>query len=176
MTKIEQSDWQRRRSDFNHQWLKNRFFSALDTADHVIRGLLHGNEYLHELMEEDLPEWLQRRMELDALLDDFIVQMSPRQLFNLLPLADLDPATKHLFSEFIHELWLVRYPVSAWVEEAKAVGFEVNERYERLMKIPPLDAEGAVLPEFIAAFWQFRSACRALSKAIERFPNRILVT
>ena len=38
MTIQAQADWQRRRSDFNHQWLKNRLLSALDSATNVMRG------------------------------------------------------------------------------------------------------------------------------------------
>lgn len=176
MTMIEQPDWQRRRSDFNHQWLKNRLLSALDTADHVIRGRVHGTGYLQELIEVDMPEWKERRDDLGALLRDFVVQMSPRQMFNFPPLANLEPTARELFSELMHELWLVRHPVAEWVEGAKTASSEVNKHYERLVKIAPLDAKGKVRPEFATEFEQFRSACRALSKAIEKFPNRILVT
>ena len=77
MKGFEQSDWQRRRSDFNHQWLKNRLLSALDAADHVIRGRIRGAAYLQELLDVDLPEWQERRGDLDALLEDFESEMSP---------------------------------------------------------------------------------------------------
>jgi hypothetical protein len=170
------SDWQRRRSDFNHQWLKNRLLSALDTADHVIRGRLRGSAYLQELLDVDLPEWQERQKELDMLLEDFETEMSPRRLFDSPPLSACEPRTRELLAELLDELWRARYPVSVWLQGARKAASEVSAHYKLLRDLAPVDSNGRVLPEFAVRFEEFRSACRALSEAIEKLPNRILVT
>jgi len=171
-----QPDWQRRRSDFNHQWLKNRFLSALDSAANLMQGRIRGISYLQEVLRVELAEWPERGRELDALLADFEVEMSPRKLFETPPLSDWEPSFKEVISELMHELWLVRYPVATWLEGVRKAAAEVNECYALLEGIVPVDREGNVNLEFSVRFEAFRTACRALSKAVEKFPNRILVT
>ena len=176
MIELRQTNWQLRRSDFNHQWLKNRFLSALDAADQVISGRIRSKEYLQELIDEDLPEWQERREDLNALLEDFENEMSPRQLFDIEPLSECEPFTKNVLAELMHELWLARYPIRHWLIRAKEAASEVNKYYELLRGISPIDTTGKVRPEFASIFENFRTACRALSRAIEKFPDRILVT
>lgn len=170
-----QPDWQRRRSDFNHQWLKNRFLSALDAADQVIRGRIRGADYLQELLEVDLPEWPERRGDLNALLEDFESDMSPRRLFDGPPLCECGSPARETLADLMHELWVARYPISGWLENARAAASKVDEHHELLRGTAPLDDSGGVRAEFAERLDGFRAACRSLSKALEKFPNRILV-
>jgi hypothetical protein len=176
MIKSGQTDWQRRRSDFNHQWLKNRFLSALDAAEQVIQGRIRAAAYWQEFLEIDLHEWQERREDLQTLLVEFEAEMSPRQLFDYSPLSDCESPAMAVLAELMHELWLARYPVKTWLEKAKTASSKVNTHFERLRKIPPVDDAGKAQPEFVSEFEDFRAACRNLSKAIEKFPDRILVT
>lgn len=170
-----QPDWQRRRSDFNHQWLKNRFLSALDSAANLMQGRVRGVSYLQEVLQVELAEWPEYGRELDALLADFEVEMSPQKLFETPPLSDWKPSFKEVISELMHELWLVHYPVATWLEGVRKAAAEVNECYALLEGIVPVDREGNVNLEFSVRFEAFRTACRALSKVIEKLPNRILI-
>ncbi len=176
MRALEQRDWQRRRSDFNHQWLKNRFLSALDAAAQVISGRIRAAACLQELVDVDLTEWQERLEDLNSLLADFEHEMSPQRLFDIPPLSECKSPGREVLADLMHDLWLSRYPIAEWIESAKRAASEVNTHYERLRKIAPLDAGGGARQEFSAEFEQFRSACRALSKAVEKFPDRILVT
>lgn len=173
---LAQPDWQRRRSDFNHQWLKNRLLSTLDTVNNVIGGRVRGVGYVQEVMAVDIAEWPSRRTELNALLDDFETDMSPRVLFDYPPLSECEPRTKMVLADLMHVLWLNRYSVQALLEKARKAADEVDSRFQPLHATEPFDPLGRVRPEFAVLFEQFRSACRVLSKAIERLPSRILVT
>jgi hypothetical protein len=176
MTALRPTTWQKRRSDFNHQWLKNQFLSALDAADQVISGRIRAVAFLQELIDVDLPEWIERREDLNTLLGDFENEMSPQKLFENPPLSECEPLSKEILAELMHELWLVRYPIKNWLNDAREKASDVDTNYGFLMKTSPIDANGRICPEFAFIFEKFRSACRALSKAIEKFPDRILVT
>lgn len=174
--KTEQTNWQRRRSDFNHQWLKNRYLSALDAAEQVIRGRVKAAAYWQEFIEVDLREWQERRDDLRKLLEDFEKEMSPRRFFDSPPLADCDSPAEVVLADLVHQLWLVRYPVGDWIGNARTSSLKVDNHFKLLLKIEPVDETGKVRAEFVAEFEKFRAACRDLSRAVEKFPDRILVT
>jgi len=62
------------------------------------------------------------------------------------------------------------------IKSAKDASSEVDAQYECLCHIPPVNSEGKVRPEFATELEKFRAACRALSEAIEKFPNRVFIT
>jgi hypothetical protein len=110
------------------------------------------------------------------LIDGFEREMSPRRLFEREPLSAYDERTVAILSDLAHQLWLVRHPVATWVDTARAAAATLQCEYERLENLAPLDENGSVAADFARQFNRFRSACRALATAIERFPSRILVT
>jgi hypothetical protein len=169
-------DWQRRRSEFNHQWLKNRLLSALDAADQILRGRAKGFDYLRELMTVEAPEWMVRKADLVGLLQDFEEQMSPQALFNHPPLSQCEVSTKMAFAPLVHELWLARLPIKERLAEIRIAAEGVDASYISLLEVPMADSEGKLNPEFSTRFEEFRSYCHALASAIEKLPNRILVT
>jgi len=170
------SKWQRRRSDFNHQWLKNRLLSALDCGANFLQGRLQGTGYLEDVILIEVREWTERRKDLDELLNDFEYEMSPSRLLDTPPLCDWEPNIKSVIAELIHKLWIVRYPVKEWVETARKAVSEVNQEYDFLTVINPTNENGQVNFEFISHYELFRAACRSLSKTIEKFPHQVLVT
>lgn len=177
MRTTELPDWQRRRSEFNHQWLKNKLLSALDCAANVMRGKLKGGDYVGDVVENDIREWERRRVDLDRLLADFESEMSPQALFEILPLSHWEPELKATMGELLHCLWLSRYPVKDWVEDARKAAQSVNRSYEQLIHTfaAGATANDSGEREFVARFETFRSACRSLAKSIEQFPKTILV-
>ncbi|MFM8442779.1 MAG: hypothetical protein ACKN9W_05465 [Methylococcus sp.] len=176
MILTDQPSWQQSRSQFNHQWFKNEYFLALDIADHIIDGRIRGDNYLVEMMSIDVPKWREHRQELVVLLKDFEREMSPRRIFDDAPLSHCDTMTNEIFSELIHELWLARYPIKKWLNNARIASEEVDAIYEKLLKLTPADSNNNVNEEFASCFRAFRAACQVLSEAIENFPHKILVT
>lgn len=175
MKSKRQEEWQRRRSDFNHNWLKNKILPALDSAANLMQGKIRGATFLEELMTVELSEWPERKRELEALLDDFESDMSPRKLMSTLPMSEWEASLRDAMADLLHRLWHIRYPVSLWLQDARQAAVEVNSSYLLLQETLIATANGTMQPEFSSNFEIFRSACRKLSKAIEKFPNRILV-
>jgi len=172
---MNQPNWQRRRSEFNHQWLKNRLLSALDSATNLMRGRITGAGYLEDILNQEIREWPVRRGELDSLLVDFETEMSPRTLFDAPPLAEWESGIKRVMSELLHEFWLVRYPVRTWIGNAQKAALTVDKSYEQLLRVQPIGMDGHVDFEFSARFDAFCTACRELAKTIEKFPSHIQV-
>jgi len=168
-------NWQRLRSDFNHQWMKNRLLSALDSLANLLNGKIRAAGYLEDVLSTEVSEWSERGRDLEVLLHDFESEMSPRKLMATPPLCELEADIKAVIAECIHQLWLVRYPVGEWLETARSAYALANQEYERLLKIKTVQFEGRINPEFAVCFDAFRIACRDLSTAIGKFPNQILV-
>jgi hypothetical protein len=176
MKSIQSPDWQQRRSELNHQWLKNRLLSALDSAANLLGGRIKGVGYVQDVLDEEVREWQERRNELNILIDRFEAEMSPRKVFAASPLAEWEPEVKEIMSNLLHELWLVRNPVREWVGNARSATQAVETSYVQLVQSEPVGEDGRIGPEFCKHFEAFRSACRALAKTIEQFPNNILLT
>lgn len=169
------STWQRRRSEFNHQWLKNRFLSALDATHNIVAGRIQGRDYLEEMVRLDLPEWPDRRAEIDQLLDAFTSDASPSSLFSSPPFSHWEEPTRQAICELTQALWLARNPLAEWTQEIRAAAAEADRQYESLSQLPLSAADGAINPEFGSCLEDFRSACRTLARAIEQLPSRMTV-
>jgi len=173
MIALPHSSWQQRRSEFNHQWLKNRLLSALDSAANFLDGRLEGEAFIENVVVPEVEAWPGRMVELMSLLDSFDIEMSPRVLFEEPPLGDWEADLKAVMSDLVGHEWRRRYPVSEWMGDARSAGGWVNNQYIRLAA---LIASGRYQdPEFAACLNDFRTACRSLARSLERFPDRILV-
>src|SRR5689334_10589380 len=125
--------WQGQRSEFNHQWLKNRFLSALDTAANVISGRIRLPGFLEELIGRTLREWEVRRVELAALIDTCEDEMSPRVLFDSPPLCGGDPASRAALRAACHGLWLARSGVREHLRGVRRATAAVDDAYRALV-------------------------------------------
>src|SRR4051812_27557431 len=112
------NEWQERRSEFNHDWLKNQFLNRLNA---FLERLRSGNPDLEKLLRfvlEDLPEWKSHEPEARWLIESVVREMSPRLFFDQSPLVRCDVGTKGWLPEIVHEIWLSRYPIRALQEQA----------------------------------------------------------
>ena len=167
--------WQRRRSEFNHDWLKNRFLPALAKAVNVLDSVVED-----ELFEKEFPhflslQWCLHRGEAFTLAHNFRNEMSPAALLN----------QEHFFStsgewlpELVDALWLSRNPVQMWIDETVNCAMAADAAYLKLEErfAENCNATLQVLKGHEPLLLQFQTSCQELAKAIERFPSRILVT
>lgn len=167
--------WQLRRCDFNHQWLKNQYLSALDCAANYLSGKLRGEGYLEDFFATDFRNWESKTGEGRRLIDDFEIDMSPRILFESKPLCDWDEAFFRAGSLAVHELWLSRNRVCSLTGHARDCFNAADDAYHKLSQV--IKEEGASYSgqEVRHCFEIFRSSCRRLSKAVEMFPSRLLI-
>jgi hypothetical protein len=170
--------WQKRRSDFNHDWLKNRYLPALAKWNNVLDERVEDPAFEAKFLTELLPQWEQHRVSSIDLIETFEREMSPSVLFNQSPLQECSTTPQGWLSNLVHVLWLRRYPIQIWTSTAGKCVSEIDETY-RILE----ETIAAVDSEFTASrmrphqplFKEFRQRCQSLARAIEQFPSRISV-
>ncbi|MBL7204166.1 MAG: hypothetical protein ISS63_07535 [Desulfobacteraceae bacterium] len=168
--------WQKRRSEFSHDWLKNKYIPALGTFLNILDQKVEDAEFQMSFLSEVLPQWKSHRDEAFALPREFIEKMSPKVLVDHVPLSFLDDGTKMWLRQLVHGLWVTRYPIKQWVFDAYASAHEVNAAYDLLKKklkecqnMRAAQALTSIRDEFVA----FRKQCQNLARAIEKFPSEV---
>jgi len=170
--------WEKRRSEFNHDWLKNRYLPVLAKCVNILDDCVEDPQFEMEFVETVLPQWVEYRPQAMALVERFEVEMSPALLLSQPPLSVLPEGTKMWLSELISALWLSRYPVERWKSELASCVVSTNEAYMQLHSL--VQAEQIVsiaqLRPWRSRFTDFQTRCQALAKSIEVFPSKLLVT
>lgn len=171
-------NWHKKRNEFNHDWMKNKYIPALGTWMNLLDDKLDNDEIEKSFIESKLPEWELHRSLAIALLHDFETEMSPRMLFSKPPLFNCDEDTKQWLGELIHCLWLERYSVKGLVKNATERAKNTNAIYEKLcnsLKNCKNIHKIKELKKYRELFSEFLKACRELSEAIEKFPSEVKV-
>jgi hypothetical protein len=171
-------DWQRRRSAFNHDWLKNRFLTALASFINILDDLVEDPEAEKRFVQKTLPQWSARTLEASRLIDDFESEMSPRALFQQPPLSRCGSATRRWLPDLAHQLWRHRVNAGAMCADAREALVKANEAYEQVVGSVGSCAdpsEAQALRPFRDRFEVLLAACEQFSKSISRFPGRIEV-
>ena len=116
-----QTEWEMRRSKFNHDWLQNQFLNALCA---FLTRLSRRNlepAALEEFAAVDFLEWREHEPEAHWLIESFDEQTSPKLLFAVAPLNQCSPDTMSWLPALVHELWLARYPVRMLQERGRGI-------------------------------------------------------
>lgn len=166
--------WQKRRSEFNHDWLKNKYIPKLGAWVNLLDERIEDVDLEKSYVTSILPDWESHKNEAIALPLDFEADMSPKTLFNEPPLSNCDDDTKQWLGELIHHLWLIRYSVDKLISDALESAKETNDSYGKLqsaLKGCTNTSSVKALKPFRALFADFLKSCRALSEAIEKFPG-----
>jgi hypothetical protein len=171
--------WQKRRSRFNHDWLKNQFLPTLARWLNLLDDLIEDPEFERSFIPTFLAEWESQRVEARSLASQFEVEMSPACLLDHPPLARFSEQDKAWLKRLVHNLWLQRYAVSAQVDEAlaairdaDAIFVAIQQRLDPSAE-PPTAADERV---HLIQWREFRECCQNLAKVIEAFPNQVKVT
>jgi hypothetical protein len=172
------SNWQRRRGAFNHDWLKNQYLLAIDAWINLQNGEIANSEFEKRFIQEVFIQWESGSKQALALVKDFEIEMSPRRLFELAPLARSDDSTKLWLAELIHDLWRMRQLVDARVSEARIAIESANAAYARIQGSlkEDMDIQSAKsLHHLEPQFSEFRILCIGLAKTIEAFPSEVKI-
>jgi hypothetical protein len=172
------SQWQRRRSAFNHDWLKNRYMPALAKYLNLLDGRLEDPAFERSFVSNILPEWVEHCDEAFALARDFEGEISPRRLFDSLPLSRCDEATKEWMGKLIHGLWLKRNPVKQWIIQAVEATERAESAYQTLRACLENCADARLADATRShrlVFAAFRARCQDLANAISIFPSEVKV-
>jgi len=170
------SDWQKRRGEFNHDWLKNQYLIALGSWSNLLDRRIMDPALERSFVSEILPQWENARLEAESLACDFERNMSPCTLLNAPPLSRLDDVTKDWLGRIIHQLWMHRCRVNEMVSAALLEVNRADQAYARLKQAlrtcsntDSVDAMCSLRIEFS----EFRSCCQGVAKALEEFPSEV---
>jgi len=171
-------DWQHRRNGFNHDWLKNRFLTAMSSFVNILDDLVEDPETELRFVRDLLPQWPGRAAEAAGLIAAFKTEMSPTILFRQPPLYRCGPATMEWLPGLVHLLWCQRLSVNRMCTDACRAIAVANDSYEHIAKAlvecaSPVSVE--TLRPYRDLFSEFRAACEEVSLSISSFPNRIEV-
>jgi hypothetical protein len=169
-------DWQRRRSEFNHDWLKNRYLNNLDGFIANLEMKKPGESRLEVFLAEDWIQWKTHRDEARKLIASVETEMSPTVLFETDLLKYMNPEARDWVKPLTHYLWLNRCDIKNKISNCEKGLFKANSQYDKINRL--LDESGRnmerlknLLPEFKA----FRDICQAFSESISKLPSEILV-
>lgn len=171
-------DWQRRRASFNHDWLKNQYMPALAKCLNLLDDRIEDPQFEQVFVTVVLPQWESHYTEVLHLLQSFQQEMSPRALVSQMGFCG-NGQGEHWLAEVMHHIWLARYPVRQWVEQALARAHAADAAYKELQEslsgCSDVQSAEALRPlrDTLAAF---RDRCQDLAKAVEQFPSEIKVT
>ncbi|RJP49276.1 MAG: hypothetical protein C4586_07660 [Anaerolineaceae bacterium] len=167
--------WQQRRSEFNHDWLKNRFLNRLNAFIERLQTPSPDAQRLARFVAEDLPEWKSHEPEARWLIESVEQEMSPRCFFDYSPLSKCSEQTKSWLPDVVHEIWAKQYSVQSLQTEARKLLLKVNQQYELLKR--ELSQQGkrgaAGLMSLRPQFFALSQACAELHDAFSAFDREI---
>jgi hypothetical protein len=171
--------WHKRRSEFNHDWLKNRYMPALAKFLNLLDDKVEDEDFERAFVSSIFPEWEAHQEEVMCILRDFESEMSPKTLFCQPPLSKCDEQTKQWLGDLVHSLWLAKYPIKQWIEKAIMAANRVDMTYHHTVKTLEscTDTQSAqTLRRFYSMFDGYRRDCQELAIAIEKFPSEVKIT
>lgn len=179
MTKSDTPSWQKKRGEFNHDWLKNRFIPACETFQNLLAGKLTDSEFEEPFLSEEIVEWERQKGVVSKLIKDFEDEMSPKTFFRGYPLCNCEGEVKQWLGKLVHSLWLNRYSVSQWISDAETEVKKTDMEYIRLKEMIKSSSSTVTFKDsdsFRQQFTAFLHGCRRVAGAIEKFPNEVKVT
>ncbi len=171
------STWQKRRSEFNHQWLKNRVLSALDAAGNVVQGEVGGDEarLLCDVVSIDLREWPRRRAEAMRLLESIEDSMSPKVFFAYPPLDNWEAELRVPCEQLVHDVWLHRHSIRKLRDNAIQALNDADVAYRTMLFVLDAPIGSFDRDESRRCFHELTIALRRVATSIEALPSRILL-
>lgn len=169
-------DWQRRRGELNHDWLKGRYIPDLDRWLNLINGLVENQVFEEEFLNLVLPKWEEVGGIISVLARDFEHQMSPRCFLDQRPLSRCPAGVRPWLGDLAHELWLKRYPVRRWTTDVIAAVAAADASYAHLRDHEPKPNSASTAASLQPLFERFRADCGAVANSVAQFPNDVRVT
>lgn len=167
--------WEVRRSVINHDWLKNVFLAdVLETFILLVeRGDAHEKQ-VKQFFELDLIKWDEYYPIIKKLLEDYEKEMSPRTLFEALPLDQCDSDTKQWLGDMVHKLWIFRHDVKARIENGTAALEKADFQHRALLQKYKESDKGNNnwLKNLLPELYRFRDSCNDLKNALTALQQR----
>ncbi len=168
------AEWQLRRSELNHQWLKNEFTRHLRAFVTRLLTPEADERRIAEFAREDWPKFAAKREQIIDLLGSAEEALSPQRVFDQPPISRCPPETCAWLSRVVHSLWLARTPVRQQIHEAETELDSANLRYAELdLLVRNVDFER--LRSAVDSFVAFEEDVKRLSACLSRLPRGVQV-
>lgn len=169
-------NWQKRRGEYNHDWLKNQYLPALSSWINLLDGRIKDASLERSFIPTILPKWEEKGGAALDLASTFEDEMSPRVLLDAPPLSNLDQETREWLGSLAHTLWLRRYNVDHVISNIITRYKQANQSYLQIKKhvhgISGTESIESILPlrnEFVT----FKGLCQLLAQSIEMLPSEV---
>jgi chromosome segregation ATPase len=169
-------EWLRRRSEFNHDWLKNRYLNNLDGFIANLEMKKTDEIRLTIFLEEDWNQWKTHKEEARQLIDSVEAEMSPALLFETEIMKRMDPEIQKWMKPLTHYLWLERHDIKNKISDCEELLLKVNAQYDKINRM--LDEKGRTMEQLknlLSEFKVYRDICQAFSESIGKLPSEVSV-
>ena len=166
------TDWDRRRSEFNHDWLRNSYLRSL-VAFLARLDRTPDSPIVRDYLTEGFPMWARKREEVRWLAGHLADCLSPKNLFDDKPLSLASAETKAWLPDAVNQVWMLRYHIDEVVAELIARIDAVDTLYEELSRGVQQAVRGVAPIEFRSGFVAYDSACRKLSDTLSDIRKNI---
>lgn len=164
MKQSKHQQWNAKRNNINHDWLKNKIHTYLMGYIHNWGKKSAGSRFM-SIWSQCAPQLV----EIRTLIEQFPESMSPRVLFEESPLSRCDADTKSWLGEFVHQVWMRKYAVLTMQQEA----LDALDRVETLQNELAQAIELNNLKK--ENLERFSEACTVLISKISAFPHEVIV-
>ena len=171
--------WQKRRSDYNHDWLQNSYYTGeLARWKGFIDDTIEGGSFTTERFKSRVAhEWLKNGPEALNLTKEYKQVMSPSALFSEGPLSRTSKETKSWLGPLVTLIWENKYDVDERTEQVDRAYKDADEMFQELSACSHFLDESTPISEteFTARFEAFRKSCQLLGEAIHHLEQSIKV-
>lgn len=166
------TEWERKRSAFNHDWMKNIYLRNLMGALDRLQ-LAPDSPIIIDYLDSDFSAWEHNRDKVCWLSKNLSESLSPKRLFESRPLSLVSADTRAWLPDAVHHIWLAKYNVKEAVSRLNILIDTVDEQYKNIKKI--LDNnEGKIKREVLKYCLEtYQTACRDLSNNLSSLPKTI---
>lgn len=178
MTHSSAQSWQKRRSGFNHDWLKNQYIPALAKCQNLLDGRIEDQQFEVSFLSGIFPLWERHRGEALEIIALYEQMMSPARLLDEPPLSRVRDVDKRWLGPVLHSLWLSRTRADELAAGAAEVVRRVDASYLGLKQsLGDLRADDSLadLRPYAEQFSDFRERLQELAHVMSAFPREINV-
>jgi hypothetical protein len=168
-------DWQLRRSQLNHHWLKNEFSRHLRAFITRLAAREPDPGRIAEFLKEDWPMFAANHGALLDLLSSAEDALSPRQLIDLPPLSRCPQQTRYWLGRLVHALWLARSPIR---EKVRNVRRALDASFRTYLELSAFISEPFDLDQLrsmYASFQAFEVEVQRVCICLSRLPREVQV-
>ncbi len=139
-------DWNIRRANFNHDFLKHSFMNSLQAWGSEL-DFEGNNSNISNMLADILNKWSDRKLELETLLTDAYSALSPSRFVYLEPISTLHEEQRSWLDLVAHDLWLEKTNISTSLTEIREQADELDLLISKLLSGTRIESAGEKLYE-----------------------------